>query len=150
VSLSCAKKLFVQLRSSGILLKASVNLGELEYDAPKGVMTPAVLEQIKAHKPALVAIVSGLPVPSATPGIVWDPRGGVRLEYPTDPREMCLLLAANAHFPRLSLPHRKAEIVLGGAEGWRLFSERADLVDVLHACCALDTNSHPRVERTNE
>lgn len=58
--------------------------GSLRLSAPPGVLTPDIVAFIKSHKPALLALLTRRPVRSHVPGIVWDPRGGVRLELPED------------------------------------------------------------------
>lgn len=65
-------------------IRVSAEDGGLRVSGPRDVLTPDVVRLIKSHKHALLALLTRRPVRSHVPGIVWDPRGGVRLEQPED------------------------------------------------------------------
>lgn len=60
-------------------IKVTAEGDNLKLSAPPGVLTPEIVAFIASHKSALLALLTRKPVPSHVPGIVWDPRGGVRL-----------------------------------------------------------------------
>jgi hypothetical protein len=67
-----AVETFHELHRRGVLL--STFLGQLELDAPEGVMTSALIEAVKANKTALIALVERPWHPCSTCGRFAFPR----------------------------------------------------------------------------
>lgn len=68
--------LIEELTSRGVTLTLAD--GTLTVDAPAGVLTPGLVEILKARKPELIAVLSGRPV-LAGRGLFYLPGGGVAL-----------------------------------------------------------------------
>ena len=60
--------------------------GKLRLSAPPGVVTAKMRERLTGSKGAIMAALTGEPQPTDTPGIVYDPAGGVRFANPPDLR----------------------------------------------------------------
>src|SRR4051812_46332922 len=106
-------RLIADLKALGIELL--VRNGTLRARGPEAVLTPEVRQVIKAHRDPILAVVTGRSVPSSEPGIVWDPRGGVGLQEPTDLRSLALARAsALPHpFPRMNFEFSDADVEPG-------------------------------------
>ena len=117
------RELVSELRRRGVTLEARGD--RLAYRGPAAVLTPRVKDELLRHKPRLLAILSGRPVPSRTPGVVWDPRGGVRVEHPPDLRLWCLEQARLKGWPGVSLKDLARRDVPAGAEAWARFAREA-------------------------
>ncbi len=103
------------------------------------MLTPEVLGVITTFKAPILAAVGGRPVPSAEPGVVWDPRGGVRCAEPTDLRSLALSRAAALPrpFPRMDLAISGAGVE-SGRKGWWAFCGTAPLDAVAEALLVMD------------
>jgi hypothetical protein len=77
---SLAQNILRAAAAEGIRIR--VDAGDLRLTAPPGLLTPEVVAFITSHKSALLALLTRKSVPSHVPGIVWDPRGGVRVADP--------------------------------------------------------------------
>src|SRR4051812_11206799 len=73
-------EIIARMQAHGVTLAAEG--GRLRVSAPAGRMTPELRSLLTGNMPTLMAALTGQPVPSGVGGIVWDPKGGVRL---TDP-----------------------------------------------------------------
>src|SRR4051794_9981733 len=108
--------LIVELKERGIELV--VRDGRLRARAQESLLTPKMRQVIADHGGPLLAVITGKPVPSNVPGIVWDPGGGVRTEG-CDLRALITKQAAllPRPFPRITLAHTDADIE-PGAQAW--------------------------------
>ena len=86
-----AAELLAELRRRGV--KLTVNGDRLRYEAPRGALTPELLEAMRQHKPELLRLLSRPPIPQdVVAGVEAALRAGrwVRIATPYD-----ILLAPN-------------------------------------------------------
>jgi hypothetical protein len=140
-----APDLIDDLKSGGLILSA--NGDRLKVDAPAGTVTPALRATLAARKPELLAVLTGKPVASDTPGIAWDPRGGCRVATPPDLRALCSAAGWRLGFPAVS-PDDCPGVEAGHA-AWSDFTENGAFEDVVAVLLELNGKDERR-ERQRE
>ncbi len=73
-------ELHARLDRLGITLSARGD--RLHFEAPKGSMTPEIKAALATHKPALLALLSGVEQPAP-----WPPRPAELADWPVERRE---------------------------------------------------------------
>jgi hypothetical protein len=131
-----ARQLIGELCDRGVTLTARAD--GLAYDAPAGAMTPQLLATLAACKGELMARLSGAPYTSIVPGIVHDPRGGVRVANPADLRTLCAEQARLRGFPAVRLSVCSQQVAASCAAEWRTFAAGARVDEVAEALLLLD------------
>jgi hypothetical protein len=118
-----AASLIRDLEGKGVRLEACD--GRLRWEAPPGVLTPALLDELRAHKGELLELLSSGPPPDFNDAralaAAW--RGAVRE------------LSDFAGYPHIEL--RQADSVGPGAAHWGVFVGRAPVPDLRLAVAAL-------------
>ena len=163
-----AAQLLAALRSKAVLL--GVNEGRLSYDAPHGVMTPALREQLRALKAGVINLilheridwqlarlrpVGGNPRALVSPVtdvgmlelVTWvlnrkPPPPRPDPAPPPAPRRDCLEAARATGWEAVDL--RPGERVIAGAPAWERFAAHASAPDVVVALCKLRVMSRKR------
>jgi hypothetical protein len=130
-------RLIADLKALGIELV--LRNGTLRARGPEAVLTPEIQQVIRSYRGPILAAVTGRSTPSCEPGIVWDPRGGVRVERVPDLRGMALTSAGSLPrpFPRMDFELTDHDVEPGRQQWWA-FCGTSPLTAVAEALLVMD------------